>query len=253
MRQIKKKRTSFRWGFVLTLCLALSCVAFCVSGLGLSFATAHDDEFSSATFGIKHESLNLTAFEDKKVGSNTFVVNDTSALNATTPRDNSQGINEILAEEKAKENAKITQANNRRSAYIATFGSLPAGDVDFSIGEKAFIETWTKRINDYLRGYPLAGYGEVFARAAWENGVDPRWSPAISNTESTRGSVCFLPHNAWGWGASAWGNWSTAIESHVRGLADYYGFTIAYSFAQKYCPPNYDSWYQETLNEMQKI
>ena len=68
------------------------------------------------------------------------------------------------------------------------------------MGKAAFIEEWTARIDAYLAGSPLAGYGSVFAEAAWEYSIDPRWSPAISNTESSKGRICFLPHNAWGWG-----------------------------------------------------
>ena len=59
--------------------------------------------------------------------------------------------------------------------------------VDWSVGRQAFVEEWTARINNYLTGTALAGYGEAFAEAAWANGVDPRWSPAISNTESGNG------------------------------------------------------------------
>ena len=128
-----------------------------------------------------------------------------------------------------------------------------AGDVDFSIGREAFIEEWSARINDYLFGSPLSGYGETFAEAAWEAGIDPRWSPAISNTESTKGRVCFKSHNAWGWDQTNWPDWDTAIRSHVAGLARGYGFTISYSYAMRYCPPNYDNWYRDTLNQMQLI
>ena len=126
-------------------------------------------------------------------------------------------------------------------------------EVDWSCGKDAFISEWTNRINNYLAGSPLAGQGETFATAAWENGVDPRWSPAISNTESTKGTNCFLPHNAWGWGSTGWSSWEEAINAHVAGLAKGYGYTISYSNAQKYCPPNYDNWFRDTLREMSKI
>ncbi|MBR2804014.1 MAG: hypothetical protein IKE20_02565, partial [Eggerthellaceae bacterium] len=95
--------------------------------------------------------------------------------------------------------------------------NLPA--IDWSVGREAFVAEWSARIDAYLAGSPLSGYGTTFAEAAWENGIDPRWSPAISNTESGKGSACFLPHNAWGWGSSAWGDWDTAIRAHVAGLA----------------------------------
>ena len=102
--------------------------------------------------------------------------------------------------------------------------NLPA--IDWSVGREAFVAEWSARIDAYLAGSPLSGYGTTFAEAAWENGIDPRWSPAISNTESGKGSVCFLPHNAWGWGSSAWGDWDTAIRAHVAGLASGYGYSL---------------------------
>ena len=112
---------------------------------------------------------------------------------------------------------------------------------------------WTSRIDDYLAGSPLAGHGSTFAQAAWDNGIDPRWSPTISNTESTKGRVCFKPHNAWGWDQSSWSNWDTAISAQVAGLARGYDFTISYAYAQRYCPPNCDNWYRDTLNQMKLI
>ena len=115
------------------------------------------------------------------------------------------------------------------------------------------MEEWTSRINAYLAGSPLSGYGADFAQAAWDNGVDPRWSPAISCTESGKGSNCFAPFNAWGWTGGAWSNWSSAIQAHVAGLANGYGHTITYANAAKYCPPNTDHWYHTTLSEMAKI
>ena len=130
----------------------------------------------------------------------------------------------------------------------------PSSDgADWSTDEEAFVNQWTPRINAYLAGSPLAGQGETFARAAWEYGVDPRWSPAISCTESSKGRYCFKSHNAWGWGASSWGSWEEAIYAHVRGLARGYGYTISVSAAKKYCPPNWQHWYNTTLSEMNKI
>jgi hypothetical protein len=99
----------------------------------------------------------------------------------------------------------------------------------------------------------MAGQGRTFAEAAWNYGVDPRFSPAISNTESTKGRYCFLPHNAWGWGSVSWGSWEEAINAHVRGLANGYGGAISIAGAKKYCPPNWEHWYNSTLNEMNKI
>lgn len=118
---------------------------------------------------------------------------------------------------------------------------------------EAFVSKWAPRIDAYLAGYPLAGYGRTFAEAAWDNNVDPRWSPAISCIESTKGTYCFRDHNAWGWGSVDWPDWDTAIRSHVRGLSTGYGYTISPSAAQKYCPPTWEEWYSSVLSEMDSI
>ena len=129
--------------------------------------------------------------------------------------------------------------------------NLPA--IDWSVGREAFVAEWSARIDTYLAGSPLSGYGTTFAEAAWENGIDPRWSPAISNTESGKGSACFLPHNAWGWGSSAWGDWDTAIRAHVAGLASGYGYSLTPEGAAMYCPPHAADWYNKTLAQMASI
>lgn len=159
----------------------------------------------------------------------------------------------IAAEEEARqaEQAAIQQAQEAQSKKSSA--AVGIGDVDFSVGHDAFIEEWTARIDAYLAGSPLAGHGADFAQAAWDNGVDPRWSPAISCTESGKGSVCFMPYNAWGWTGGSWSSWSNAIYAHVAGLAAGYGHTITYANAAKYCPPNTDHWYHTTLSEMAKI
>lgn len=154
------------------------------------------------------------------------------------------------AERQAEEEA-IQQAQEAQS--VKSSAAVGIGDVDFSVGHDAFVEEWTARIDRYLAGFPLAGHGADFAQAAWEYGVDPRWSPAISCTESTKGSHCYAPYNAWGWTGGAWSDWTTAIYAHVAGLASGYGHTITYANAAKYCPPNTDHWYRTTLSEMAKI
>ena len=115
------------------------------------------------------------------------------------------------------------------------------------------MNSWAGRIDAYLEGSPLAGQGRTFAQAAWNYGVDPRWSPAIAYTESSLGAYCFMPHNAWGWGSSSWGSWEEAIDAHVRGLARGYGYTISEEAARKYCPPTWQSWYERTLAQMNMI
>ena len=245
-----------------------------VGFLGFDWASAGSHDANATSFGLERQSANaLPAGEvtpetvDDKSDADVLPVEDISegaSLAMASSRDVSAGVEEIAAEEeaariaaeeaaRAAEQRAIDRADASRSKYYATYGGLPAGDVDFSVGEEAFVAEWTSRIDNYLAGSPLAGHGETFAQAAWENGIDPRWSPAISNTESTKGRVCFKSHNAWGWDQSSWSNWDTAIRAHVAGLARGYGFTISYTYAQRYCPPNYDNWYRDTLNQMQLI
>ena len=149
-----------------------------------------------------------------------------------------------------------TSDTNNASGATETISGSTASDTDtadWTSDEDAFISEWTKRINNYLAGSPLAGQGEAFARAAWNYGVDPRWSPAISYVESSKGAACFMPHNAWGWGSCSWDSWEEAINDHVRGLARGYGYTLTYANAQKYCPPNADHWYNTCLEQMNLI
>ena len=96
----------------------------------------------------------------------------------------------------------------------------------------------------------MGGYGRTFAAAAWDYGVDPRFSPAIAYAESSLGAYCFRPHNAWGWGNASWGSWEEAIYAHVAGLARGYGYTLTYDGALKYCPPNADYWYNTVAGQM---
>lgn len=130
---------------------------------------------------------------------------------------------------------------------------ITKGDVNWDMSKAKFVSIWTKRINAYLKGSPLAGQGKRFANAAWKYGVDPRWSPAISCIESSKGAHCFKPHNAWGWGSVSWKSWSEAIDAHVHGLARGYGYTISITAAQKYCPPNWRNWYDKVSAQMKKI
>lgn len=126
-------------------------------------------------------------------------------------------------------------------------------DAPAAPAESDSVDSWAARIDAYLAGSPLAGHGRTFAEAALRYGVDPRWSPAISCIESSKGAACFRSHNAWGWGDSSWSNWDEAINAHVAGLASGYGYTISLSAAKKYCPPSYRLWYSSVLSEMNSI
>ena len=146
-----------------------------------------------------------------------------------------------------------TESGNTAQVETPASPSTTTDDDSASDDRATFVAKWAPRINAYLAGSPMAGHGQTFAEAAWDNGVDPRWSPAIACIESSKGAICFRPHNAWGWGSSSWGDWDSAIRAHVAGLASGYGYTISVSAAKKYCPPNWQFWYSAVLAQMQRI
>ncbi|WP_246599505.1 coiled-coil domain-containing protein [Gordonibacter massiliensis (ex Traore et al. 2017)] len=160
------------------------------------------------------------------------------------------------AEAEKKEQDATPEAPEQPSGGASSEGSVDSptpDDADWSSDKASFVSAWSTRIDAYLAGSPLSGQGRTFAEAAWTYGVDPRWSPAISNTESSKGAQCFLSHNAWGWGDVSWDSWEEAINAHVRGLARGYGYTISVDAAKKYCPPNWQHWYNATLAQMNLI
>ena len=169
---------------------------------------------------------------------------------------------EAAKAEAAKEADKQEQADSASAPAAAeAAGGSSAGTVEAPSDDGAnwaserdvFVAQWAGRIDAYLAGSPMAGTGKVFAEAAWDYGVDPRWSPAISNTESSKGLYCSGSCNAWGWGGCSWGSWEEAIRDHVAGLARGYGYTISVEAAKKYCPPNWEHWYNATLAQMNMI
>lgn len=155
--------------------------------------------------------------------------------------------------ESASEASQPESASEPEEPEPASFEQPTDDGANWSQDQKDFVNEWSQRIDAYLAGSALAGQGATFAKAAWTYGVDPRWSPAIAFTESTLGANCFNPHNAWGWGSASWGSWEEAINDHVAGLARGYGYTISIEAAQKYCPPNWENWYNRTLEQMNKI
>ncbi len=159
------------------------------------------------------------------------------------------------ADEKADEKPAAQPTfttNSGASAEVKVPDNATSTPVQWS-EKDSFVNKWQPRIDAYLAGSPLSGHGKTFAEAAWDYGVDPRLSPAISCVESSKGAVCFRPHNAWGWGSSSWPDWDTAIRSHVAGLASGYGGQLSVSTAQKYCPPTWQEWYSSVLSEMNSI
>lgn len=136
--------------------------------------------------------------------------------------------------------------------------TVPSGAVNWNVSREEFISEWTARIDAYLAGTPLAGYGSVFAECSWNTGVDPRWSPAISCIESSKGVHCANSYNAWGMskaggGWLGFGSWSEAISYHVSYLGRVYGTTLTPAAAQKYCPPTWQDWYNKVASQMARI
>lgn len=145
-------------------------------------------------------------------------------------------------------------ASNTANQSGQTASTVVSGAVDWNMSRDEFIAEWTQRIDAYLSGSPLAGYGSVFATAAWDNGVDPRWSPAIACTESSMGAYCFRDYNAWGWMTSRqFGSWEESITAHVAFLAKNYGATLTPKAAQTYCPPTWQHWYNTVGGQMNLI
>ena len=195
-----------------------------------------------------------------------------SVLARTTSRDLSSGYQMIDDMEEAErqriahENAVIferiaaTKAINGVSTNISPDASENTADaeyglpaVDWTVGMEAFVAEWTARIDAYLAGSALEGYGRTFAQAAWDFGVGPRFSPGISCVESGKGAVCFRSCNAWGWGKINWPDWETAIRSHIEGLSEGYGYSVTPEGATAY---NYETpvdWYNKVKAEMAKI
>lgn len=266
----KQRKSGLAAKIVAVLCA--SCVA--AGGIGFGIASAGSDHSQdAAVFGIDAQQISASSTSVDTKSVLTTRVSDTSAreaivLTSAASRDITKGIQAIEAQEeaeriaaeearRAEEAERIAAAEAAKAAQQAAAAQEAASsaldnlpDVDWNVGKDAFIAEWGARIDAYLAGSPLSGQGETFATAAWNNSVDPRWSPAISNTESSKGAVCFLPYNAWGWGSSSWGNWEDAINAHVAGLAKGYGYSITYANAVKYCPPNSANWFNNTVNQM---
>lgn len=153
------------------------------------------------------------------------------------------------------ESSSSSESTTNSSSSSSSTGPFDAdGGINFGPNEESFVSTWAPRINAFLSGSPLSGKGETFARAAWQYGIDPRLSPAISAVESSKGAVCFLPYNAWGWGRSSWSSWDEAIYAHISGIARVYKTTyLTVAMARKYNPPNSSGWYASVLAYINRI
>ncbi len=243
--------------------IAAAVVSCVLAGfIGFNFASADNTNAPLAgEFGIGSTSVSLQLEQGASSSLSSAGVAEASVLGTAMARDISQNVADIKAEEEAariaaEEAARLEAEERVAAAEAARIDQLAASltEIDWSVGKDAFITEWTGRIDSYLAGSPLSGYGVVFAQAAWDYGIDPRFSPAISNTESTKGANCFMPYNAWGWmGTESWSSWDQSIYAHAKGLSAGYGYSITIAGAQKYCPPTYLDWYEKTLSQMQMI
>jgi hypothetical protein len=251
--------------FIAITSMAACVVVVVVAIIGFNVAFAGAGGISTPIFGFGGAAQQVGADEASGLNIAYTGASETSVLTKTSNRNIDKAVDQLLAKEeaerKAAEEARIAE-EARKNAELAALQARSAGDaatagldpVDWTIGHDAFVNTWAARIDAYLAGSPLEGQGATFAEAAWTYGIDPRVSPAISNTESSKGRVCFLWHNAWGWGQSSWSSWEEAIDAHVSGLVKGgYGPMITYAGAQRYCPPNYDNWYRNTTQQMALI
>ncbi len=161
-------------------------------------------------------------------------------------------------EEKQRQEAaaaeKADSANGNEQSSSSSSLATPSQDgANWNQDKTSFVSSWAGRLDGYLAGSPLSGQGSTFASAAWDAGIDPRFSAAISTVESSKGAACSRPFNAWGWGSSSWGSWEEAIPAHATGLARGYGYTVSEAGAKKYCPGNWEHWYNRVSEEMGKI
>jgi len=260
-KRLSKLKAKRRGRLIAQIFCAVVAIVVLVCGAGLSVASAFSS--SSLAFGIGTETNKVTTDVAVLAGT-ASQASSTKELTTAAAFDISSSVdsmNEKAAAELAAIAAQQAAANAQKLAEVEalmehqrnTVGIPNLPDVDWSVGEEAFVLEWTERINAYLDGYPLAGQGETFARAAWEYCVDPRWSPAISMIESTKGKNCFRYHNAWGWSECSWYTWESAIWDHVRGLSERYGYTVSRSYAKMYCPTNDYNWYYNVLDEMRSF
>ncbi|MGI6105761.1 MAG: CMP-2-keto-3-deoxyoctulosonic acid synthetase [Raoultibacter sp.] len=270
IKQSYKEKRSPQGKILLIGGVIIATIALFIVVYGLNTPVAGAGNTNASTFGLSQTASQTTSSENTDAQGGIQTVSDlsageTSVLTKPASRNIDQAVNEMLAKEEAEriaaEQARLA-AEAAKKAELDALQARSAGDaavagleaVDWTLDHDTFVNHWSSRIDAYLGSSPLGGHGAAFAEAAWKYGIDPRISPAISNTESSKGSVCFLPYNAWGWGQSSWSSWDQAIDAHVSGLVKGgYGPMITYSGAQRYCPPNYDHWYKSTTSEMARI
>lgn len=163
------------------------------------------------------------------------------------------------AEQQAMQNildsSSATDAEKQAASSASSSASTAStSNVGWSADKSQFVRKWAPRIDAYLAGSPMAGTGEYYAAAAWDNGVDPRWAPAISYVESGKGAACYRSHNAWGYGGYSFSSWEEGINRVVSGLgSSMYGGYLTREAAAIYCPSNVDHWYNSCAEQMAQI
>ena len=120
--------------------------------------------------------------------------------------------------------------------------------------EDLFAMEWAPRIDRYNAGWPLAGYGDAFARAAYRNGMDARTAPAIARIESGSGKVPLYRYgagNCWGWMSPLTNDFESSIYLYCEKFSRSYGSTLTYNGAVRYA--GYGNYYYILQREMNKI
>lgn len=151
-------------------------------------------------------------------------------------------------------NNSNSQATNSNTTIDTTVNNSNSGNSDYD----SFINEWTNRIDNYLAGSPMAGQGYNFAVAAWNTGVDPRWSPALAASRAARASIAPGSYNAWGWsgrggGWRSFGSWSEAVSA-PRCLPGRQLWLHAYPGSrQEVLPPTWQDWYNKVASQMNRI
>lgn len=120
--------------------------------------------------------------------------------------------------------------------------------------EDLFSMKWAPRIDNYNYGWPLYGYGDAFARAAYRNGMDPRTAPAIARIESGSGKAPLYRYgagNCWGWMSMLTNDFESSIYLYCEKFSRSYGSTLTYSGCIRYA--GYGGYYYVLQREMNKI
>lgn len=159
----------------------------------------------------------------------------------------------VAEEETATGSPEENASSGNGGSSSGSTGGGSSSNVDWSVDKQAFVDEWGARIDRYLAGSPTSGCGRIYAEAAWTYGVDPRYSPAISYAESSKGAACFAPYNAWGWMSGVnYSSWEESINTHVRGLSRGYSYTVTVEDAKKYCA-NWEHWYNTVSTQINMI